>query len=155
MEGIAMETVSAGDRSAGFDEVAVDITAAAAEDNYRQAGERVQCDQSTITWAKYGHLNNPDVKTLVEQVLNELNYNHELTEFQEIFLHVIGSKKDLFAVPNTGAGKTEVTGLAALLLRKVFEEPSGLIVVFIPLSGIMGEMLENQKISTAAVSMTG
>ena len=154
-EGFVMDAVSAGDRSAGLDEVAVDITASAAEDNYRRAGERVQCDQSTITWARYGHLYNPDVETLVEQVLNELNYNHKLTEFQEIFLHVIGSKKDLFAIASTGAGKTEVTGIAALLLRKIFEEPSGLVVIFVPLSGIMDEMLENPKISTAAVSMTG
>ena len=70
----------------------------------------------------------------MKQVLNEIKYINKLSEAQEIFLHTIGSKKDVFALLNTGAGKTEATGLAALLLRKVFKDSLGLIVMFVPLS---------------------
>ena len=37
----------------------------------------------------------------------------------------------------------------------MFDEPSGLIVIFIPLSGIMDELVDNKTIATAAVSMNG
>ena len=108
-----------------------------------------------VTWVRFGHLYDPDVDILVKQVLNEIEFVNKLSEAQEIFVHTIGSKKDLFALLNTGAGKTEATGLAALLLRKVFKEPLGIIVVFVPLSGIMDELVANEKIVTAAVSMSG
>ena len=137
------------------DDLSVDITAKQAAENYQRAGSRVDNDESIVTWAKYGHLYNPELKAIVEDVLCEAQFSGKLSEFQEIFLHTIGSKKDLFAVVNTGAGKTEATGLSSLLLRKIFKEPNGLIIVFVPLTGIMEELVNNEKISTAAVSMSG
>ena len=131
------------------------INAAEATENYEIAGSRVECDISKVTWVRFGHLYDPDIDILVKQVLNEIEFVNKLSEAQEIFLHTIGSKKDLFTLLNTGAGKTEATGLAALLLRKVFKEPLGIIVVFVPLSGIMDELVANEKIVTAAVSMSG
>ena len=131
------------------------FNAAEATENYGIAGSRVECDTSKVTRVRFGHLYDPDVDILVKQVLNEIEFVNKLSEAQEIFLHTIGSKKDLFALLNTGADKTEATGLAALLLRKVFKEPLGIIVVFVPLSGIMDELVANEKIVTAAVSMSG
>ena len=133
----------------------VGITAEEAADNYRMAGTRVDCDKSSITWEGFKNLFNPEVETSIVQVKSEAQITYTLTEFQEIFLHSIGSKKDTFAIVNTGAGKTEVTGIAALVLRHIFEEPSGLIVIVIPLSGIMDELVEDNKVKTAAVSMNG
>ena len=99
----------------------VGITAEEAADNYRMAGTRVDCDKNSITWDRFQNLFNQEVETCIVQVLSEAQISYKLTEFQEIFLHSIGSKKDTFAVVNTGAGKTEVTGIAALVLRQIFE----------------------------------
>ena len=137
------------------EEDGVGITAAEAAENYRIAGTRVDCDNSSVSWDRYRNLYCPEVEDIVKQVVIEAQISYKLTDFQEIFLHSIGSKKDTFAVVNTGAGKTEVTGIAALVLRKVFDEPSGLIVIFIPLSGIMDELVDNKTIATTAVSMNG
>ena len=52
-------------------------------------------------------------------------------------------------------GKTEAAGLAAILLREVFQEPQGLIIMLVPLTGIINELLENKNVSTAAVTMNG
>jgi hypothetical protein len=157
MDYVVSEVVMHEEGSEGFanDELQIDISREAAQDNYRKAGERVPCDVSKITWERNSRIFNPSLKLLVDQVLSEVNYEHNLTEFQEIFLHALGSKNDVFAVTSTGTGKSEVTGLAALLLRKIFEEPKGLVVVFVPLSGILDEMVENQKIPTAGVTMSG
>ena len=84
-----------------------------------------------------------------------LSFNKQLSDFQEIFLHSIVSRTDTFAVVSTGVGKTVATGIAALLLREVFKEPLGLVVMFIPLSGILDELVENDKILTAGVNMKG
>ena len=143
--------------SEGFnnEELQINISRQAAEDNYRKAGERVPCDVSTITWERNSHIFSPSLKLLIDEVLSDVNFEYNLTEFQEIFLHALGSKNDVFAVTSTGSGKTMVTGLAALLLRKIFEEPKGLAVVFVPLSGILDEMVQNKKILTAGVTMSG
>ena len=80
------------------------FNAAEATENYRIAGSRVECDTSKVTRVRFGHLYDPDVDILVKQVLNEIEFVNKLSEAQEIFLHTIGSKKDLFALLNTGAG---------------------------------------------------
>ena len=126
-----------------------------ASNNYRMAGTRVAEDKSSISWNDFKNIYNLEVDTYVKEVMSENEITYKLSEFQEIFLHSIGSKKDTFAVVNTGAGKTEVTGYAALVLRKVYKEPAGLIVMFIPLTGIMDELIDNEKVATAAVSMNG
>ena len=132
------------------------ITEKEAVENYKMAGtRRVECDGSTVTWDKFKNLYNPEVAICIKQVVDEVQMTHKMTDFQEIFLHSIGSKKDTFAVVNTGAGKTEVTGFAALVLRKIFKEPAGITVMVIPLTGIMDELVDNIKIATAAVTMNG
>ena len=44
--------------SEGFnnEELQINISRQAAEDNYRKAGERVPCDVSTITWERNSHI---------------------------------------------------------------------------------------------------
>ena len=90
------------------DELALDITIETAAKNYEEAGGRVQCDPSTIVWERYQHLFNHEVKLVLEKVISQIDLKFKLSEFQEIFLHAIGSKQDLFAVTGTGSGKTEV-----------------------------------------------
>ena len=137
------------------DELALDITIETAAKNYEEAGGRVQCDPSTIVWERYQHLFNHEVKLVLEKVISQIDLKFKLSEFQEIFLHAIGSKQDLFAVTGTVSGKTEVTAIAALVLREIYKDPEGLMVIFVPLTGILDEMLANQNVQTAAVSMNG
>ena len=102
----------------------VGITKAQAAHNYKMAGTKVESDSSEIIWNRFEHLHNPDVENLIKEVMSETKHSGKLTEFQEIFLHSIGSKKDTFVVIKTGAGKTEATGFAGLILRKVYKEPT-------------------------------
>ena len=117
------------------DECSVGITLEQAANNYRMAGDKIKKEESSITWDRFGHLHSLEIDKLLKQVLNEIQFDKRLSDFQEIFLHSLGSRKDTVAVVSTGAGKTVATGIAALLLRKVFKEPLGLVVIFIPLSG--------------------
>ena len=52
------EVVMHEEGSEGFanDELQIDISREAAQDNYRKAGERVPCDVSTITWERNSHI---------------------------------------------------------------------------------------------------
>ena len=132
------------------------ITTQNALANYSTAGMRVESGgQDAFTWERYQDLYNPDVKDLLDIILEEIKYDKKLTCFQELFLHSIGSKRDVFGIANTGAGKTEVTGLASHLLRKVYQKPTGLIVMFVPLTGILHELLECEHTVTAVITMNG
>jgi superfamily II DNA/RNA helicase len=136
------------------DDWQVDITSKDASDNYNGAGAIVDNVRNDITWEKCHKLFNPELKMLIDEVISEVKLD-QLSCFQEIFLHAIGSKRDVFAIASTGAGKTEATGIAAILLRKVFQEPQGLVIMFVPLTGIINELLENNTVATAAVSING
>ena len=131
-----------------------DITVEEARENYECVGSLMDSDQSSLKWESYTSLYNEEVKSILDDVLKEMSFE-KLSEFQEMFLHCIGSKKDVFAIVNTGSGKTETTGIGALVLRKVFNEPRGLVVMFVPLTGILCELIEHDKVSTAAVTMDG
>ena len=138
----------------GNPDSSVGISVEEAAKNYEMAGSRVETDPSEISWGKFKHLYNPETEKMINSVLMDLNIP-KLYEFQKIFLHAIGNKKDAFAVVGTGSGKTEATGLASLLLRKVFDEPAGLTVMFVPLTGIIWELFDNEKIPTIAVDIGG
>ena len=134
----------------------VGITTQNALANYSMAGMRVESGgQDAFSWERYQDLYNPDVKDLLDIVLEEIKFDKKLTCFQELFLHSIASKRDVFGIANTGAGKTEVTGLASHLLRKVYQKPTGLIVMFVPLTGILHELLECDHTVTAVITMNG
>lgn len=132
----------------------VDITSEQASINYKGAGAYVDKVENDINWEKYHELFSPELKIMIDKLLSEINLE-KLSCFQQIFLHAIGSKKDVFAIASTGVGKTEAAGLAAILLREVFQEPQGLIIMLVPLTGIINELLENKNVATAAVTMNG
>ena len=129
------------------------ITDEEALNNYESVGTLVDSDSSSVKWNDFQYLFNEEVKVLLDEVLMTMKLQ-KLSEFQEIFLHSVGSKKDVFAVVRTGTGKTEATGVGALLMRKVFSEPKGLIVMFVPLTGIMSELVEHGQVKTAAITMS-
>ena len=140
--------------SVGPNQCSTDITFEEAKANYERVGSLMESDESSLKWESYQSLYNEQVKRILDEVYNEMKLP-KLSEFQEMFLHSIGSKKDVFAIVNTGSGKTEASGIAALVLRKVFDEPRGLVVMFVPLTGILYELIEHDKVSTAAVTMDG
>ena len=136
------------------DDWQVGISRSEAADNYDKAGDLVENNQNNFPWEQYQKLYNPDTSKLIEEVMSEINLD-KLSSCQEIFLHAIGGKKDVFCLANTGAGKTLATGVASLLLRKVFSSSDGLVIMFVPLTGILFELLDCSFVSTAAVSMSG
>ena len=111
----------------------VDITSEQASINYKGAGAYVDKVENDINWEKYHELFSPELKIMIDKLLSEINLE-KLSCFHQIFLHAIGSKKDVFAIASTGVGKTEAAGLAAILLREVFQEPQGLIIMLVPLT---------------------
>ena len=134
----------------------VGITSQQALSNYSMAGRRVESGgQDAYSWESFQDLFNPDVRDMIDIVLEEIKFEKKLTCFQELFLHCIASKRDVFGIANTGAGKTEVTGLASHLLRKVYQKPTGLIVMFVPLTGILHELLDSDHTVTAIITMNG
>ena len=68
----------------------VGITTQNALLNYTKAGMRVESGgQDAFSWEKHQDLFNPDVKEMIDIVLEEIQFDKKLTCFQELFLHSI------------------------------------------------------------------
>ena len=118
----------------------VAITRQEVAENMKMAGTKVAADPCTITWEKYRRLYDPTVASALDKILRETMPPFLPNEFQQILLHTMGSGKDVFAIVGTGTGKSEASGFAAHLLRNIFQESKGLIIVLIPLNCIGEEM---------------
>ena len=68
----------------------------------------------------------------------------ELTDFEKLSLHALGSSQNLILIAPTGSGKMMVIWLGSLLMRRVLEKPDGVTVGTQPLSVIMEEKLANR-----------
>ena len=77
------------------DDWQVGISRSEAAENYNKAGVLVENNQNNFPWEQYQDLYNPDTGKLIKEVMSEINLE-KLSSFQEILLHAIGGKKDVF-----------------------------------------------------------
>ena len=86
------------------------ITKAAANKNYHEAGKLVDEDAHEINLEAYGHLLCDSVHLKLMEVLEDVQLPFELSDFQKISLHVIGSKRNLILIRETFITKLDIYG---------------------------------------------
>ena len=131
------------------------LTQIYAETLYESAGKVVEEEDDQISLAKYNHLLNDKVATILQQVLVENPLPFELQDFQKLALHAIGNFQNVILISPTGSGKMLVAYLAILVLQKVMDVPCGVGIGTQPLSSIMEEKLKTSYITTGTISMQG
>ena len=86
------------------------ITKAAANKNYHEAGKLVDEDADEINLEAYSHLLCDSVHLKLMEVLEDVQLPFELSDFQKISLHVIGSKRNLILIRETFITKLDIYG---------------------------------------------
>ena len=76
-----------------------------ADKNYSEAGTLVEEPKDEISLTKYKHLLNDAVHGMIMEVLEETKLPFNLSDFQLLSLHVLGSKQNLVLISPTGSGK--------------------------------------------------
>ena len=76
-----------------------------AEQNYSEAGTLVDEPNDEISLEKYQHLLCDPVHGKIMEVLHETKLPFNLSDFQLLSLHVLGSKRNLMLISPTGSGK--------------------------------------------------
>ena len=76
-----------------------------AEKNYSEAGTLVDEPHDEISLEKYQHLLSDPVHEKIMEVLHETKLSFNLSDFQLLSLHVLGSKQNLMLISPTGSGK--------------------------------------------------
>ena len=76
-----------------------------ADHNYAMAGTLVDEPPDELSIEAYGHLLRDEVHSKLMEVLFETKINFQLSDFQKLSLHVLGSKRNLILISPTGSGK--------------------------------------------------
>lgn len=131
----------------------VGITKSNAGENYASVGNPVQEPEDQIKLVDYPHLLHDRVHLAIKEV--EVGLPFQLSDFQMLSLHVLGSGKNLLLVSPPGSGKMTVIERAALLMKKIQGKENGVAIVTEPLTQIMDERLSSSMLPTGIISMGG
>ena len=123
--------------------------------NYKVAGTVMEEEDDEISLANNDHLLSDQVHTALQEVLSELRLPFELSDFQKLSVHVLGSGQNLVLISPTGSGKMYVVWVGSLVMRKIFNCPTGVTIGTQPLSLIMEEKLSNSPVPTGVINMAG
>ena len=126
------------------------------EENYEKAGKEVSVSENGISLREYPHLLTDRVNSALCAVLSEdVRIPFELADFQKLTLHAIGSLNNVVLIAPTGSGKMMIVWLGSLLLRRIYDCPTGVTIRTQPLSIIMEEKLTTSYVPTGVISMKG
>ena len=126
-----------------------------ARKNYIAAGTEVEEEKDRITVAGNPDLMNPEVNSILDRILLDLNLPYKMSDFQRVAVNCVGSQKPLVLVSPTGSGKMDVPLVSALVLRKKLDLSKGVAIVTLPLTSIMNQKMSNKICDVAVLSMTG
>ena len=131
------------------------ISAEQARLNYEQAGKCVQEEPDRISVAGNAHWMESSIDALLDDVVAQIGMPYKPAEFQRVAINSLGQLENLVLISPTGSGKMNVPLLAALVLRKKFNNPQGVAIITQPLTSIMNEKRSNDICAAAVLSMKG
>ena len=73
-----------------------------AKANYEAAGMEVEEEPETITIAGNAHLINPEVDSILQRVVEDLDMPYKPTDFQRVAVNALGDQKNVILVSPTG-----------------------------------------------------
>ena len=119
----------------GGGETVLGISAENALHNYNWAGTSVAEVPPLIDPANYAHLLLPGVREKLNELVEDTpELPYQPSEVQLLGASILGSGHDMFLVFPTGEGKMTVGLLAAMLLRRIKQQPKGVTILTQPLT---------------------
>ena len=100
-----MESDSGSEEESEVSQSGLMISKEAADKNYELAGMLVDEAPDEISIAKHEELLSDTTHVLIMEVLAEAQISFNLSDFQMLSLHTLGSKKHLVLISPTGSGK--------------------------------------------------
>ena len=121
-----------------------------------KVGSEVMEEEDPINFIRYENVFSDRVHLYLSEILSEhkLPY-YELSSFQKVALHAIGSGRNTILISPTGTGKSVVVSYGILLLRKIKEKSKGVGIGTLPLSIVMDEKKKTSEVATAVLSLKG
>ena len=138
-----------------IDDEKLGISEKQAKANLVAAGTEVDEEAERITVAANENLMNPEVDSILDDIVEELKLPYIPAEFQRVAVSVLGDMKNLILVSPTGSGKLNIPLWATLVLRRKLKIFKGVGIITQPLSSIMKEKKKNGVCEAAVLSMTG
>ena len=129
------------------------ITGELAAANYEYAGTRVEEIPERITIEDNLKHIDPRVDAALDEVDRELALPYQTAPFQRVVINLLGAGTSVVLVSECGSGKMDCATKGILVMRKVMEEPRGLMVVVQPLTNIMMEKMRGVIGRVAVLSM--
>lgn len=116
-------------------------------------------DLDSIKWEDHKTFFDLDIQKVIQETHSKNGKPFDLRTSQEVALHVLGAKKNLFMIVGTGVGKTICYTYGIDILRLKMGIPNGVALVTAPLTIIltqkMGECPEDMVILTMAGQIKG